>query len=1579
MADNLEQQRIAEARAEMAKTPERPAAATPEYDEAGLEKLTEQAGTQVETKQADVLSTADKRIEAAPASIGLDKAKAESIFTSGGFAERVKNAKDRIATLTKNAKEKIGGLISQRAETKQPSPDAESNMAKTEARQEDRRPKTLEQYMERKPTGLEAAKEKARLAQLKLQGVKNPEKVLALAHYLEETAVESDSKNVKFEKTQTDKITKESEKLRKQGFEVSVHDSYSDDKNTEVWGSKETPYSFNAGESKWLSKDLDEMAKSPNDPVRVFEALRDNGYKLDVRKGWTFHENDKMKELFQNPDALAFLEKVKTFGGSSVTHDYLKDYDSLRYLSERASRDASEHIFTPEAEKGIEKVSALLGKPVKSSNVETWAQLSQDETAMEILTQLRQSDQGKDADENSLIHELNTVKENGIEKEVAGLFKDGFTKKSFGKLYGYGESNSKHAAKEIKSAAEAFKANPQLHQLVRGADKIFGMEEPLAQENMGRLKELAEKVPEAGPAFANMAEIGVHANRWDAGEALGNPERTAKYKKVLEAVAEPEFKVFASACEKAGYKFTIKDFFNDYPDSNRLIANYRDETFRSAISSESGVALAKHLGILEKPANEWNGWALRSLSQIPDAMSSLKKLEESYGYKYNPNDDYGNYQLGSLAGVLRNPELSSQLFEPQTVQTIGKARAEFGLDFPLHKAEELIKVAKDPAFRDALQNPDTVAFVKSGLTERNTDFETVTVLAKCDPKLRPAIEKMIKDFEYQPSSKHVNRYEYDEAKQDYINKYDLVLADTDKFQELQDNPKIFEAQQKLEAAGLKKNPLENINDFKKIAENDLFGVFEQCKNSPKIQEFLWRNLDTAVTVSKISPEKINTYLEIFQKIDDSPSQEIQRLKDSLLSQLLESQHPVEDYQKIESIFIKNNIPTMGKVYGVFETLHDPKNLEQKIGHKTSPVLKGASTRKRYYTIYQDMLKVHIESGNRSMKEYAEVLQRGGQLIEQYERSGLESLNPRQQEELRYFVGKLETLQAKSALDTADDAFKAADMGDLQERINHVREGLKVAEGQTVLERVSDMYLRPAGLKSMDELLERMHNSKNSADQRGRQMIAEARQKAGGGDVTLDLKGGDFLKGVDARYIGNILQNGSVAKEFLGASSDSDATPLDTDISLVKPEDAEGGFTNSINTSIAKDYGEIIFALKDRGQYQHTTIDQPAKAEAGKMELFQTGVLGERHYGIRTGFPTTEIDFMIAKENLTSRPKDLEKLFFEIAQNGYYTPVADTSGKVIFTPEMYDEYRKSFAGLEKFDAPALEYQPTTANERSYAKVSEIAAAIPEDSKRVDQATQVIRGEIEQALGGLGVSLRPEFDTSILGADLLDTGSTGRHTNTPGDFDFDFSLKLDAKDFPRSAELAQAIKGMMTFTEDNSHQEAGGYYQLRVKGVTSIGGQQLEKPLDIDIGFASKSDLSVYGSHDAIRDKLNYIKNHNGQQAYEQTIANVILTKQTLKEGHAYKKQEDGGFGGVGVENWILANGGSMENAFNSFRNAAYENGQRLPYERFKEKYRLLDPGTNIKFQSHDNFIDVLKPEGYEKMLNTIDSYLNRQTT
>ncbi|KKR98024.1 MAG: hypothetical protein UU48_C0006G0064 [Candidatus Uhrbacteria bacterium GW2011_GWF2_41_16] len=723
----------------------------------------------------------------------------------------------------------------------------------------------------------------------------------------------------------------------------------------------------------------------------------------------------------------------------------------------------------------------------------------------------------------------------------------------------------------------------------------------------------------------------------------------------------------------------------------------------------------------------------------------------------------------------------------------------------------------------------------------------------------------------------------------------------------------------------------------------------------------------------ISEEQLRIYIEISRKITDSPSQEVQKLRDALIVQLLDSERPVEDYEKIESIFLKNNIPTVGKCYGVFEVLYPPKRLIEKIGTHSSPVLQQAGSRKRYAILYQDLLRIHIESGNRSLKEYAEVLQEGSDLLVKYERDGLTGLDTKERERLCVFVGKLETLLAKSALDTAPEAFQVARLADLEKRIVHVRKGLKVRVEQSVLERISEMFLRPAGVSSMEELLERMRSTRQAADERNRRSVANKREKRNTEEPIFDLQVGDFLKGVDIQYISNILQNGSVAKEFLGASSDSDSTPLDTDVSMVSAEDAQGGFEHAVYKSLAKDYGDLLFCLRDRGQYQHTESSTPVERDRDKWELFKTGVVSEYHYGIRTGFPSTEIDFMIVKTGLSVDTKALERLFFEIAKNGFYIPVVDFSGKIILSPEAYDGYRACFAGLESFDGPPLAFQPVVSGDRSYEKIMKLMVSVAEDRERVQETTVGIHRELEQILAGLGVKLRSEFDTSILGAELSDIGSTGRHTNMPGDFDFDFSLKLDAKDFSRAQELAETIKGAMLMKTDDSHREEEGYYQLRVKGVTRLGSLHLKQPLDIDIGFSRKADMNVYGSHDALRDKLHMIEKTYGEQARDQVLANIVFTKQILKQGNAYKKQEHGGMGGVGVEHWILANGGNMETAFRRFLEAAYEEKKRIPYEKFREKYHVMDAGINVKFMVHDDFIRVLKPSGYAAMLDVIEKY------
>lgn len=669
------------------KTDEGQAPETFEAREDDLDKIAEEVVPQVEADKTEVLASADKIIDSAPASVGLSPEKAQEIYTTGGFAKRIKDIKEKISVLAENVKERTS------------------------------------------------------LALLKFKGIENPERVLALAHYLEDTAVEVELKDLEFEKTEVEEIKKAVEELEQLGYDVRIDElryGY-DTANTKtyIYARKENRYLFSARPSKFLAKDLDEMVKSPNDPRLMFEALRDNGCELKIWKGGTFLLGSEMKKLFQKPNALSFLEKIKTFGGKNITHEYFKDYRSLDKISNLAEIDSTKNLFSPENEKGVEKISALLGCPISSKNLESWIHISQNDNLVEIFSLLKQKNERQNLDERDWISKLEIIKNAGIENEILPLLREGFTENSLRNIFrGWG---NEQAIKDLHSATEAFKDNPQLYQLVRGASVISNMVDSLGQNKMQKFQQLEEKVPEAGPAFASLVEMNILGDRWQFDEYLDDPEKVAKYKEMLETVVEPNFKTFASACEKAGHQFTLEDFFNDRPEYNRLMECYKDESFRSAISSESGVELIKYLGILNVPTERWNMWAVKTFLEIPDSMAMLTKLEENYDYKHDPNFGGRYYELSRLLNKLKNPEFCNKFFEPKTIETVKLIDSEFGLKFSLDYAEKLIENSEDEKFQDALQDPETISFIKNGLKNGSENIEIITALAKCDQTLRPYI------------------------------------------------------------------------------------------------------------------------------------------------------------------------------------------------------------------------------------------------------------------------------------------------------------------------------------------------------------------------------------------------------------------------------------------------------------------------------------------------------------------------------------------------------------------------------------------------------------------------------------------------------------------------------------------------------------------------------------------------------------------------------------------------------------------------------------------------------------------------
>ncbi len=149
-------------------------------------------------------------------------------------------------------------------------------------------------------------------------------------------------------------------------------------------------------------------------------------------------------------------------------------------------------------------------------------------------------------------------------------------------------------------------------------------------------------------------------------------------------------------------------------------------------------------------------------------------------------------------------------------------------------------------------------------------------------------------------------------------------------------------------------------------------------------------------------------------------------------------------------------------------------------------------------------------------------------------------------------------------------------------------------------------------------------------------------------------------------INEVLYNGLLAGESLGERSRIDYTPFRVDIGIVQQEQINkyhGNPREIIASSIVKHYGKSGKLGRD-GQVIYILNRTPESYEAGK----ETEGLHIDAKLILAGIPSTEISGII----LNSPEIILKQTTESIIKNGFYIPVYDKDGKLLFTPEEYDE-------------------------------------------------------------------------------------------------------------------------------------------------------------------------------------------------------------------------------------------------------------------------------------------------------------------
>lgn len=762
----------------------------------------------------------------------------------------------------------------------------------------------------------------------------------------------------------------------------------------------------------------------------------------------------------------------------------------------------------------------------------------------------------------------------------------------------------------------------------------------------------------------------------------------------------------------------------------------------------------------------------------------------------------------------------------------------------------------------------------------------------------------------------------------------------------------------------------NLKSIKNANYNRLKVILEYSK----IDDYVFQNIFKEYVLKdgdNINSERIDLISEVLSKLSLSNSSEILSFRKELTTQVLNSKDPLDSLSKIEDIFEKNNIPTVGKVYACFETLH-PDFQGFNFGDYTiSPVLKRSSTMAKKITVFSDLIKCSFGSNNRSVNSYLNNIEVGYSLYEGIKSGQIkfESLKEEEIKELTIFSNHLTTLYNNTLkAKNENDTFKSTgnvliDILNLSKKTSP-----NGALDYNLADRIIRMFCGFAGIDTLAQAKNYIEKKIKNADSRNRNAS----------NYNMTLEQGDFIKGLCPtpenpsiesciEVLPKILQNGSVSKEYLGSAAGSDNTPLDTDLSIIMSND--GTISEKMSNIAAASYGPIWLVLKNDDRFITTRTSSKTlevKRDLSKMEAFHTGYLGEDHYGIRTGFASSEINYIVM-ENYDPR------VGLEIAMNGFYIPVANKEGKIIFTPEEYDKLRTKMSGLSYYGLP--EYN--ISNNLDAPGISDTKERLLANVEKTNGYNLRIRNTIKNALIESGVPIVIDGFSGNLSlgmSEIYSTGSTARNTNVPNDSDFDFLIKIDRDTYYNSGKLDEfkdKMKKILGFNDG-----FGG----KICGEIVLDGQKQ----DVEISICPRTDKVDFSTDVSLSSKLDAIKEQYPEK-YVDVLSNIVFAKEFFKNDtvNAYKSLKSdstqGGLGGIGIENWILQNGGSFVDAAKDFVETA---DKAKSFEEFKRMYQVYDFGSNHYsdkkgIYAHDNFVgdeNKMGKEGYERIHQALKEYL-----
>ena len=774
-------------------------------------------------------------------------------------------------------------------------------------------------------------------------------------------------------------------------------------------------------------------------------------------------------------------------------------------------------------------------------------------------------------------------------------------------------------------------------------------------------------------------------------------------------------------------------------------------------------------------------------------------------------------------------------------------------------------------------------------------------------------------------------------------------------------------------------------------------------------------------INELTVNKINILRDLMDKFETSQSKALYTMRKILCNSLSNLDNPLKGFDDLEKIFTTNNLPFFAKMYLSFKIIYPEFQYIYVPGHISlvheiySPMLLNnnlndlnvlnfvkylnnpTSNDIHLILIYNDILRNFVHTNNTNLRQYLDNLELGNYLFLQLvgenikHNNKFDSLsNEIKEQSLRDFANHLEYIYQNSK-EGKNDKNDLANLNYI-EKLKYLRDKIKPTNKYDLPDRIVRMFGITAGFTSFKQIREEMNNVIVLAHNRNIKLGEYLENQP------FIFKDGDFVRCIgDFNAFAGSSEYGNYSNEHLTMITNtfsSDDTRFDIDFSQVK---GLGSIYNLIDKTFAKiAKGNIYFIVKKDNQSFNRSKDENSKLtnnkyDPSKIEFYE---IFDGHFGARTGMSLTDVDVILYGDFYSINSlnpydedgnvnyldnrfsfDDLSRIKFEIVRHGYYIPIIDFSGKLIFTVTEYEKLRSKMNGLSYYEIDEYEIS----NNLDFNGIDNIISKL--DDNRIDtvEKRNKVYDILKVILSGYNLSLKTKIDGDLTpgSVEVIDTGSTGRETNNIGSGDFDLLIRVDqviCRDSNKYRQFKESFKNYFEtkYKIDEIVTTDNGDY--RMKGV-HIDDNTI---VDIDLSFTVKTDKITYSTDECLKDRLNTIKEQDYDK-YQKILANIIIAKKFMKKYACYKPYRSdntqGGMGGSGIENWILQNGGSFIDAIKDF----YEVAKDKDYKEFRKEYFVWDFGQNHFAErkgiyQYDNFIDNMSDTGYNKMKNACKEIL-----